>query len=123
MFYHVVQMPPSAPHGKCVFSLFKVIAFFVFVVSCDKASSSLEQGNTLGKPPSKQLLRVNSRRSLFGDHQKKVNETQDIKELSCSWSIEEVALVQYICLYWPEACPDQWQKHKDNTFWTIAHYL
>lgn len=46
-------MPPSVPHGKCVFSLFKVIAFFVFVVSCDEASSSLEQGNTLGKPPSK----------------------------------------------------------------------
>lgn len=109
-------MPPSVPHGKCVFSSFKVIAFFVFVVSCDEASSSLEQGNTLGKPPSKQLLRVNSRRSLFGDHQKKVNETQDIKELSCSWSIEEVALVQYICLYWPKACSDQWPKHKDNTF-------
>ena len=82
--------------GNMCFLHLKLLLFFVFVVSCDEASSSLEQGNTLGKPPSKQLLRVNSRRSLFGDHLKKAYETQDIKELSCSWSIEEVALVQYI---------------------------
>ena len=73
------------------------------------------EGNTPGKPEPK--LRSTStnraKKTLFGN----VKASTESGSRS-SWSNDEVkALVQYICLYWPQAWTNKWPVTKDQNFW------
>ena len=84
-----------------------------------KKRSSVVEGNTPGKPASKHACASNSRRSLFGkDGQENKEKENEISRINIPWSPkEEVALVQYICLYWTDSHTNLWPKHKNNKFW------
>ena len=76
------------------------------------------EGNTPGKPEPK--LRSTStnraKKTLFGN----VKASTESGSRS-SWSNDEVkALVQYICLYWPQAWTNKWPVTKEQIFGKIA---
>lgn len=77
---------------------------------------SCVEGNTPGKPPNKRdtgsSSGSNSRKQLFGD-------SKLPKVTKESWKdAEDSALVQYICLFSPEADSNKWPSTKDVKFWS-----
>lgn len=77
-----------------------------------------EDGTTPGKPKNKLACQEkSSRKTLFPDDSVSGG-IEEKKRTNVSWTKkEEVALVQYICLYHPEAYTDMWPKTKDKAFW------
>ena len=79
-----------------------------------------QEGNTPGKPEPK--LRSTStnraKKTLFGNDKASSTESSTESGSRSSWSNGEIkALVQYICLYWPQAWTDKWPVTKDQNFW------
>lgn len=79
----------------------------------EKRRASVE-GNTPGKPPEKKDHReASSRKTLFGESESKPKSVR-----APAWTdAEDSALVQYICLFTPNAETNKWPYSKQAKFW------
>lgn len=76
------------------------------------------EGDTPGKPKpkSRSTSTDGARKKLFCKIP--VDKANGRPANRSSWTNEEIkALVQYICLYWPQAWNDKWPVTKDQKFW------